>query len=78
LPLNDETPSRDIGQINYQGFRESRFLHQETKRQPCRIEKRQSFRSSHCPEHKNVDTGTLSSILDGAGMTADEFIELLK
>ncbi len=30
------------------------------------------------PEHKNIDTGTLSSILDGAGMTADEFIELLK
>ncbi|MDD4924669.1 MAG: type II toxin-antitoxin system HicA family toxin [Dehalococcoidales bacterium] len=30
------------------------------------------------PEHKSIDTGTLSSIIDGTGLTVDEFIELLK
>jgi predicted RNA binding protein YcfA (HicA-like mRNA interferase family) len=29
------------------------------------------------PDHKNLDTGTLDSILDGAGMTVDDFIKLL-
>jgi len=30
------------------------------------------------PNHKSIDTGTLSSILDGAGISVDEFINLLK
>jgi predicted RNA binding protein YcfA (HicA-like mRNA interferase family) len=30
------------------------------------------------PEYKSIDTGTLSPILDGAGLSADEFIELFK
>jgi predicted RNA binding protein YcfA (HicA-like mRNA interferase family) len=30
------------------------------------------------PDHKSIDTGTLDSILDGAGLTVDEFIKLLK
>jgi predicted RNA binding protein YcfA (HicA-like mRNA interferase family) len=30
------------------------------------------------PDHKKVDTGTLESILDGANLSADEFIKLLK
>jgi predicted RNA binding protein YcfA (HicA-like mRNA interferase family) len=30
------------------------------------------------PDHKNVDTGTLASILDGAGITGEEFVRLLK
>lgn len=29
------------------------------------------------PEHKSIDTGTLASILDGAGLTVEDFIELL-
>ena len=30
------------------------------------------------PEHKSIDTGTLDSIIEGAHLTVDEFIKLLK
>jgi predicted RNA binding protein YcfA (HicA-like mRNA interferase family) len=30
------------------------------------------------PDHKSIDTGTLASIIDGAGLTIEEFIALLK
>ena len=30
------------------------------------------------PDHKSIDTGTLDSILDGANLSVDEFIKLLK
>ena len=30
------------------------------------------------PDHKNIDTGTLDSILDGANLSTEEFIKLLK
>jgi len=30
------------------------------------------------PDHKSVDTGTLSNILDGAGLSVEEFIKLTK
>jgi predicted RNA binding protein YcfA (HicA-like mRNA interferase family) len=30
------------------------------------------------PDHKSIDTGTLDSILDGAGLSVDELIKLLK
>lgn len=30
------------------------------------------------PDHKIIDTGTLDSILDGANLSVDEFIRLLK
>ena len=29
------------------------------------------------PAHRSIDTGTLSSIVAGAGLTVDEFLELL-
>jgi predicted RNA binding protein YcfA (HicA-like mRNA interferase family) len=29
------------------------------------------------PDHKNVDTGTLANILDGADLSVDEFIKLI-
>jgi predicted RNA binding protein YcfA (HicA-like mRNA interferase family) len=29
------------------------------------------------PIHKSIDTGTLNSIIDGAGLTTEEFIELV-
>jgi len=29
------------------------------------------------PAHRSLDTGTLGSIIAGAGMTVDEFLELL-
>ena len=29
------------------------------------------------PDHKSIDTGTLASILDGAGLTVEGFIKLL-
>lgn len=30
------------------------------------------------PDHKSVDTGTLASILDGAGLSVEDFIKLMK
>jgi predicted RNA binding protein YcfA (HicA-like mRNA interferase family) len=30
------------------------------------------------PDHKNIDTGTLGSIIDGANISVEEFIRLLK
>ena len=29
------------------------------------------------PDHRSLDTGTLASILDGAGLTVAQFMELL-
>jgi len=29
------------------------------------------------PAHRSIDTGTLSSILDGAGVSLDEFLKVL-
>jgi len=29
------------------------------------------------PAHRSIDTGTLASIIEGAGLTVDEFLELL-
>ncbi len=29
------------------------------------------------PAHRSIDTGTLSAILDGAGLSVEEFMELL-
>ena len=37
----------------------------------------QPFAQLVVPAHHSIDTGTLASILDGAGMTVDEFLELL-
>ncbi len=30
------------------------------------------------PDHKSVDTGTLASILDGANLSVEDFIKLIK
>jgi predicted RNA binding protein YcfA (HicA-like mRNA interferase family) len=30
------------------------------------------------PDHKNIDTGTLASIIEGAGLSLEDFIESLK
>ncbi len=30
------------------------------------------------PDHKNIDTGTLASIIDGAGLSVEDFLRLLK
>ena len=30
------------------------------------------------PDHKSIDTGTLASILDGADLSVEEFIKLIK
>ncbi len=30
------------------------------------------------PDHRSIDTGTLASILDGADLSVDEFLSLLK
>ena len=30
------------------------------------------------PDHKSVDTGTLGNILDGANLSIDDFIKLMK
>ena len=29
------------------------------------------------PAHRSIDTGTLSNVIQGAGLTVDEFIALL-
>jgi len=30
------------------------------------------------PDHRSIDTGTLASILDGADLSVEDFIKLLK
>jgi predicted RNA binding protein YcfA (HicA-like mRNA interferase family) len=42
------------------------------------LRKENPFSQVTIPDHKSVDTGTLASILDGAGITSEEFIRLLK
>lgn len=37
-----------------------------------------SFAQVVVPEHKSIDTGTLASILDGADLSTEDFIKLLK
>jgi predicted RNA binding protein YcfA (HicA-like mRNA interferase family) len=29
------------------------------------------------PAHRSIDTGTLAAILDGAGLSVEEFLEIL-
>jgi predicted RNA binding protein YcfA (HicA-like mRNA interferase family) len=36
------------------------------------------FAQTVVPDHKYIDTGTLASILDGAELSVDDFIRLLK
>jgi len=35
------------------------------------------FAQAVVPSHKSIDTGTLDVILEGAGLTVEEFIKLL-
>jgi predicted RNA binding protein YcfA (HicA-like mRNA interferase family) len=37
----------------------------------------QPFAQVVVPAHRSIDTGTLANILDGAGLTTEEFSELL-
>jgi predicted RNA binding protein YcfA (HicA-like mRNA interferase family) len=37
----------------------------------------QPFAQVVVPAHRSIDTGTLGSIIAGAGLTVDEFLELL-
>jgi predicted RNA binding protein YcfA (HicA-like mRNA interferase family) len=30
------------------------------------------------PDHRSIDTGTLASVLDGAGLSVEDFIKLVK
>lgn len=30
------------------------------------------------PAHRSIDTGTLASVIAGAGLTVDEFLKLLR
>ena len=36
------------------------------------------FAQAVVPDHKSIDTGTLASILDGADLSVEEFIKLIK
>lgn len=36
------------------------------------------FGQASVPNHKSLDTGTLAFILDGAGVSVEDFIKLLK
>ncbi len=37
----------------------------------------QPFAQVVVPDHQSLDTGTLSQILDGAGLSVEEFLKLL-
>ncbi|MEW6743903.1 MAG: type II toxin-antitoxin system HicA family toxin [Planctomycetota bacterium] len=41
------------------------------------MRRNQPFAQVVVPAHRSIDTGTLGSILVGAGLTVDEFLELL-
>ncbi len=41
------------------------------------LRKEKPFAQVVVPDHKNIDTGTLDSILDGANLSTEEFIKLL-
>ncbi len=36
-----------------------------------------SFAQVVVPAHRSIDTGTLAAILDGAGLSVEEFLEIL-
>ena len=42
------------------------------------IRRNEPFAQVVVPDHKSVDPGTLASILDGVGLTTEEFLKLLK
>lgn len=42
------------------------------------LRRNEPFAQVTVPEHDSVDTGTLASILDGANLSVEEFIGLLK
>lgn len=54
------------------------FYHKRRKGSHIVLRRDSPFAQVVVPDHKTIDTGTLDSILDGADLSVDEFIKLLK
>jgi predicted RNA binding protein YcfA (HicA-like mRNA interferase family) len=53
------------------------FYTKRTKGSHIVMRRDQPFAQVVVPDHKGLDTGTLDTILEGAGLTVEEFIKLV-
>ena len=58
-------------------LRRAGFYFKRQKGSHIVLKRDEPFAQVVVPAHRSLDTGTLASILDGAGLTAEEFSELL-
>ena len=53
------------------------FYHRRQRGSHIVMRRDDPFAQVVVPAHRSMDTGTLAVILDGAGLSAEEFLELL-
>ena len=58
-------------------LRRAGFYFKRQKGSHIVLKRDEPFAQVVVPAHRSLDTGTLASILDGDGLTAEEFSELL-
>jgi len=58
-------------------LKRARFSVRRRKGSHIVLRRDEPFAQVVVPAHRSLDTGTLASILAGAGMTPDEFLDLL-
>lgn len=70
---------RDLsGKEVVKALRKAGFYFKRQKGSHIILRRDNPFAQVVVPDHKRVDTGTLANILDGAGISVNEFIELMK
>ena len=70
-------PRRLAGNEVLRALRLAGFYFKRQKGSHIVLRRDEPFAQVVVPAHRSLDTGTPGSILDGAGLTAEEFSELL-
>ena len=60
-----------------QALRRAGFYFKRQKGSHIVLRRDEPFAQVVVPAHRSIDTGTLAAILDGAGLTVEEFLNLL-
>ena len=60
-----------------QALRRAGFYFKRQKGSHIVLRRDEPFAQVVVPAHRSIDTGTLAAILDGAGLTLEQFLDLL-
>ncbi len=77
-PLSEQTPSGMSGTEVVKALQRAGFYIKRKKGSHIVLRRDNPFAQVVVPDHKSIDTGTLASILDGAGLSAEDFSKLSK